>query len=88
MAKERLTAVKVKNLGPGVYDDGDGLRLRVVTAERRAWVFRYQRNGKRREMGLGAFSDVSLADARYKAEAARKLPGVADVCDARSPDLS
>jgi len=44
-----------------------------VTTERRAWLFRYQRNGKRREMGLGAFPAVSLADVRDKAEAARKL---------------
>jgi len=73
MAREKLTAAKVRNIGPGKYDDGDGLRLHVVTAERRTWVFRYQRNGKRREMGLGAFPDVSLADARDKAEAARKL---------------
>ena len=73
MARERLTAVKVRSLGPGKYDDGDGLRLHVVTTERRAWLFRYQRNGRRREMGLGAFPAVSLADARDKAEAARKL---------------
>jgi integrase len=73
MAKEKLTALKVKNLGPGMHGDGDGLWLHVVTAGRRSWLFRYQRHGKARAMGLGGFPAVSLADARGKAEAARRL---------------
>jgi len=73
MAREKLTAVKVKNAPPGKHGDGDGLVLHVITADRRAWLFRYQRNGKRREMGLGGFPAVSLADARDKADGARKL---------------
>jgi len=73
MAREKLTAVKVKNAPPGKHGDGDSLVLHVITAERRAWLFRYQRNGKRREMGLGGFPAVSLADARDKADGARKL---------------
>ena len=60
MAKEKLTAVKVRNLGPGLHGDGDGLWLRVVTAERRNWLYRYQRHGKARAMGLGGFPAVSL----------------------------
>jgi len=46
MAKEKLTAAKAKNLGPGMYGDGSGLWLRVVTAERSAWLLRYSRHGK------------------------------------------
>lgn len=52
-----------------MHGDGDGLWLRVVSEERRSWIFRY----KHREMGLGAYPAVSLAEAREKAEAARKL---------------
>jgi integrase len=55
-----------------MHGDGDGLWLRVVTKERRSWLFRYQRRGKAREMGLGGFPDVSLAEARDRAQAARK----------------
>jgi hypothetical protein len=56
-----------------MHGDGNGLWLRVVTAERRTWAFRYRRRGKGHEMGLGGFPAVSLAAARDKAEAARKL---------------
>jgi integrase len=70
---EKLTATKVRTLLPGIYGDGHGLWLRVVTAKRRAWLFRYSRHGKVREMGLGGFPDVSLATARDKAQAAREL---------------
>jgi hypothetical protein len=56
---------------PGKYNDGDGLFLHVVTATRRSWVFRYQRNGKERFMGLGGAAEVSLDDARVAALAAR-----------------
>ena len=73
MAKEKLAAAKVKNLGPGMHGDGHGLWLHVGTPQRRNWLFRYQRHGKARAMGLGGFPAVSLADARNKAEAARKL---------------
>jgi hypothetical protein len=36
------------------------------------WVYRYTLFGKARWMGLGAFADVSLAEAREAATAARK----------------
>jgi hypothetical protein len=68
----KLTSTKLRTLPPGMYGDGNGLWLRVVTAERRAWLFRYQRHGKVREMGLGGFPAVSLATARNKAQTARE----------------
>lgn len=37
------------------------------------WVFAYERTKKRREMALGAASDVGLGKARDLAEAAREL---------------
>jgi integrase len=70
--KEKLTAAKVRTVPPGVYGDGDALWLQVVRAERRSWLFRYQRHGKARAMGLGGFPAVSLAAARSKAQAARE----------------
>jgi integrase len=68
-----LTAAKVRTAKPGRYGDGAGLYLLVRGAESRFWLFRYTREGKMREMGLGPASGpsvVSLANARMKA---RKL---------------
>jgi integrase len=85
--KEKLKPASVKHLGPGMHGDGDGLWLRVVTKERRSWLFRYQRRGKPREMGLGGFPDVSLAEARTKVQAARKqLANDIDPIDQRAAE--
>jgi integrase len=73
MAKEKLSAKTVEHADVGMHGDGNGLWFRVVTAERKAWLLRYTRHGRVREMGLGAFPAVSLAEARDKAKAARKL---------------
>ncbi len=60
----KLTARKVETAKPGKYEDGDGLRLVVSATKAKKWVYRYTFEGNRREMGLGSFKDVSLADAR------------------------
>ncbi|WP_458094758.1 tyrosine-type recombinase/integrase [Roseomonas sp. WA12] len=66
--------MKIKALtSPGRYGDGGGLWLQVRDAEHRSWLFRYTRHGKAREMGLGPFPDVSLADARQHAQTQRAL---------------
>ena len=83
----RLTVVEIKTLTtPGRYTDGDGLHLHVRAAKlrrkgesedrvviRRAWVFRYMRQGKVRDMGLGAYPKTTLAQARQKTVEARKV---------------
>ena len=69
----KLSAVEVtKAKGPAVLHDGGGLYLRVAASGAKSWVYRYQLEGKRRDMGLGAFPDVSLADARAKSSAQRQ----------------
>ena len=67
----RLTARKVETAKPGVYVDGQGLRLIVGATGTRKWVFRFMRRGRSQEMGLGG-SDVSLATARERAADARR----------------
>lgn len=63
----RLTALKVAHARtPGMYADGDGLYLQVTSASARSWIFRYRRNGKHHEMGLGTLKIVTLAEAREK----------------------
>src|SRR5215469_1093924 len=70
----KLTAVKAaKARGPAILHDGGGLYLRVSATGAKAWVFRFQIDGKRRDMGLGPYPDVSLAEARGKATEHRKL---------------
>jgi integrase len=72
---EKLTDRTVKTAAPGRYSDGTvkGLMLVVRDNGSRAWVLRYQIGGRRRDMGLGPYPEVGLADAREKALDARRL---------------
>ncbi len=68
----QLTAVQVRNLTKaGKYEDGSGLRLVVSDHGARNWVLRASVDGRRREFGLGGYPDVSLEQARRKAEEKR-----------------
>lgn len=68
-----LTALKVKNAKPGRHGDGAGLYLLVSQTSAKSWVLRVQVNGRRRDIGLGALSDLTLAEARDKARELRKV---------------
>lgn len=69
----KLNPKQVENLTePGTYEDGDGLRLVVKTTGRKSWVLRFQLAGRRREMGLGAYPEVSLKHARLETSAMRR----------------
>ena len=72
MSIHRLSSRKVETAKTGKYEDGGGLRLVVSNGGARKWVLRFTINGKRREMGLGSFPDVGLAEARDKAGVYRK----------------
>ena len=63
----------IRDAQPGATADGDGLYLKVGPTGAASWQFRYQIDGKRRMMGLGACSVLTLAEARDKAAEARKL---------------
>jgi integrase len=47
--------------------DGHGLYLRIGPTGAKRWVFRYRRDGRLHDMGLGPLHTVSLAEARSKA---------------------
>ncbi|MFM2339742.1 MAG: hypothetical protein RLZZ360_378 [Candidatus Parcubacteria bacterium] len=69
-----LNPLKAKNLVAGKHADGQGLWLVKSERTRGKWVLRVVVQGKRREMGLGRWPDVSIAEAReLAAEARRKL---------------
>jgi integrase len=71
---ELLSAVKVRNLkGPGVFSDGGNLYFRIAPGGTCSWTFRFAVQGKTRYMGLGAYPEISLADARELAMGCRKL---------------
>ena len=65
MARERnkLTAIGLRNVGDGKHNDGAGLMLHKKDSGGR-WIYRYSFAGVRRDMGLGSYPEVSLAEAR------------------------
>ncbi|AGG73072.1 tyrosine-type recombinase/integrase [Sinorhizobium meliloti] len=69
----KLTAVAVKNAPPGKYSDGGGLWLHKREDGGAQWILRVNVHGRRREMGLGSVSEVSLKEAREAAERWRSL---------------
>jgi integrase len=72
---EKLKAIALERLAkkPGLHGDGGGLYLRVTSATARSWVFRFMLDGKAREMGMGSYPEISLAQARTAAMGARQL---------------
>lgn len=68
----KMTATMVKALkDAGRYGDGDGLFLLVSKTGAKSWVCRVQKNGKRRDFGLGSEKKVPLALARERARTVR-----------------
>jgi integrase len=58
---------------PKMLADGKGLLLRIGPSGSKSWIFRYVSNGRRHDMGLGPYPDISLAEARELATVQRKL---------------
>jgi len=77
---EPLTALEVRTITkPGLHADGDGLYLHVSKSGAKSWIFRWKRDGRLRDMGLGSArvdkttrGTFSLAEARDKALTCRK----------------
>ena len=75
----RLSELKIKNAKPIEKDyilvDGDGLQMRVRINGSKLWNFNYYHpvTKKRINMGLGAYPELSLAQARKMTVEAREL---------------
>lgn len=70
----KLNIRAVASASDGLHSDGDNLYLSVNSIKNaKSWIFRYSINGKRREMGIGSASLVSLSEAREIAYDLRKL---------------
>jgi integrase len=78
----KLTDVVAKSdrLKAGRHGDGGGLYLNVSPSGSKSWLFMWVREGRRREMGLGAYPAVTLSKARTRAAECR-----AAVEDGRDP---
>ncbi|WP_368877637.1 tyrosine-type recombinase/integrase [Providencia vermicola] len=53
--------------------DGDGMHLMIHTNGSKYWRLQYRFGGKQKMLALGVYPDISLAEAREKRDAARKL---------------
>jgi integrase len=71
--RAELSQMKARALPPGKHADGQGLWLFKREKDRGKWMLRLVVHGTRREMGMGAWPDVSIAEARRKAEDARMV---------------
>lgn len=78
---KRLTARRVASARPKkgrhalILADGGNLYLQATIGKgghvRRSWLFRYELNGKRHDMGIGATHTLSLKEARDRAKGLR-----------------
>ncbi|ESZ78385.1 site-specific integrase [Mesorhizobium sp. L103C105A0] len=72
--EKQLSALQIKQKLPsGRYTDGNGLYLVVDPSGAKRWILRVVVQGRRRDIGLGGVSLVSLADARETATSFRKI---------------
>jgi integrase len=76
-ASDRLSAQTVKTARgndrkPLMLPDGNGLYLRIAPGGSKSWIWRYAANGRRHDVGLGPYPEISLAEAREKAREHRK----------------
>ena len=72
-----LTDIKVRNAKaqdkPYRLADGGGMYLEVAPTGSKYWRWKYRFDGKEKRLALGVYPEVTLAAARLKREAQRKL---------------
>lgn len=73
----KLTEIAVRKAKPDTkpykMSDGGGMYLEVATNGSKYWRLKYRYGGKEKRLALGVYPDVSLALARERRDAARKL---------------
>ena len=80
LERPAVVVARLKQHGRHFVGGMPGLALQVTATGARSWILRATIAGKRRDMGLGSFPDVSLAIARQVARDAR-----AKISDGRNP---
>lgn len=71
--ERRLKASMIKKAAPGRHTDGGGLYLVVDPSGASRWLLRITVQGRRRDLGLGSKSVVSLDEARNKSDELRRV---------------
>lgn len=81
-----LAVANISKRGINFVGGVRGLGLNVTMYGSRSWILRYQVGKKRRDMGLGSYPSVTLAEAKERARAARaKLSlGIDPIEDSRA----
>src|SRR5215471_5845533 len=66
LSMTKLTQAALKGLikRPGRHGDGQGLFFRVLPGEKGYFVYRFRIGGREREMSLGTWPEMTLAEAR------------------------
>ncbi|MEQ8263331.1 integrase arm-type DNA-binding domain-containing protein [Pseudohaliea sp.] len=73
MERFRLKANQIGTARPpGLVADGGGLYLSTSKTGSQSWVYRFRRNGKLIDRGMGSVEDLSLKEARELADECRK----------------
>lgn len=67
LLKPAAYAALLKGKQPGTHGDGGGLYLVIGGSGAARWIFRYQLNKRRRDMGLGRALPDNLAETRKRA---------------------
>ncbi|AWV07221.1 tyrosine-type recombinase/integrase [Marilutibacter maris] len=74
---DKLTDTAVRKAKPVAKTvrmfDGKGLYLELTPAGGKLWRLKYRFDGKEKRLSFGSYPEVSLADARQRRDAARKL---------------
>lgn len=69
----KLTDVRIRTISqPGKYFDGSGLYLHRTAKGALYWRLKFRHVGKEKLLALGVYPEVSLKEARIRAEAARR----------------
>src|SRR6516165_2573704 len=69
MGADKLVKTGVR----GDHGDGNGLYLQIAGPNAASWILRFRLHGRRRQMGLGPYSKVTLAAARGSAREKQAL---------------
>ena len=68
--RPKLSAIEVNRLRGSGFHGAPGLGLQITKSNGPSWVLQFNLQGKRPEMGLGPFPEITLANARETAVAA------------------
>jgi integrase len=73
IGSDRALKKLIAEAQPGSHRVNDGLYIQLSKTGSTSWLFRFQLEGRRREMGLGSYPEISMLKAREASEDARRL---------------